>query len=290
MKSSLHWSWKRLLYLSLFLLLTPPLQAQKVQPRPPTLPSAPRIQTTAAPRMPEVIEIKLEALFTGISNGIVEGSFRELFAGTPFEKDFELSNRLIDTTKNSLKHFGNMRTYTIFEVKKYSSHLIRVTYLTHHHHKHIRWQFLFTSNDSDWQLVNFDIDDMRNFLPKDPIKIPPPGPTQLRVEKFFLKLQNDKIRMAFNDFLNGTGLLQQPRMIENFINQVEVATKEYGKMSRYELFDNRSLKLDTKLLTYVTYLENKPLRWQLFYQAIDHENWELTNLRVDDLLVVSLLE
>ena len=276
------------LVLGIFLVI--PSRAQKISPRPPTLPSSPRIQTTTAPTMPDSVESELEGLLNGIRSGIVEASFRNFFANTVFERDFELSNQLITMTKNSLEHFGNINTYTIFEVKNFTSNLIRITYLTHHTKKQLRWQFLYASIEDQWQLVNFDIDDLRNFLASDPLAIPPPPIVKAQIEKFFLSIKSDKTREGFNDFLINTGLLQQPRTIENFISQVDVSFQEYGKMTKFDLFDNRSLSLDTRLLTYVAYLEKRPLRWQFFYRVVDRNNWELTNLRLDDLLVVSLLD
>ncbi|MEM9399226.1 MAG: hypothetical protein AAF984_03385 [Verrucomicrobiota bacterium] len=267
--------------------------ASAVEPRAPSLPTTPRIDTSleANKEVPQQVQEKINRLFEGIREGRIEGSFRELFHGTQFQKQSELSDQILEMAKGSIEHFGNISEVVPYSNKSYGSRIIRTTHLTLHPKKQLRWQFVYCALDgSAWQLINLNVDDLRHFLPDEPITSQPPASAQIKLEKFFLSIQNRQVRQGFELLLEGTGLVQQPGTMDQFIGNIENAISEYGAMNAYELYDNRPLGLDIRLLTFIAFLRDEPLRWQFFYRVRSRNDWEIINLRVDDLLDDTLVQ
>jgi hypothetical protein len=120
---------------------------------------------------------------------------------------------------------------------------------------------------------------------------PPPPSIQLKMEKFFLKVQAGEVKKGFADLLEETEYRNQSELADSFVSDTQKAVKLYGAPQGYELFDNQKYGNRLKVVTYLLYLEAKPLRWRMvFYATKDLSSWRLINLRVDDLFDESILQ
>lgn len=128
-----------------------------------------------------------------------------------------------------------------------------------------------------------------SLLPREPSTEAPPSDIQLRVERFFIALQNKEILAAFDDLLRGSEFSDQKELVEGFVQDTRKAIELYGDFVGHELFDNRPIGARLILLTYFSHLRKKPLRWRFVFYSPTGSEWSIINLRVDDLLDESIL-
>lgn len=271
------------------LLILPALRGEeKVQPRAPNIVTHPR--QPASVDLPAPVEDRLETFFRSLKARHTERAFRNFFKGTQFEKQTELADGFVQAADGAFKTFGAMTAHSRYEIRKYGTRIIRVTYITFLAHKQLRWQFLYSVlDDSGWKLINLNVDDLRLFWTDDPIPLNPPSSIQVQIEKFFISVQDKKVSDAFANLLKNTGLDDKPDWVAAFVQNVETALREFGPMSAYELYDNRLLGNEVRMLTYIMFLRDEPLRWQFYYRLRGHDDWILINLRLDDMLDETLL-
>ncbi|MDR0532812.1 MAG: hypothetical protein LBH01_02555 [Verrucomicrobiales bacterium] len=274
---------KKLLFLCLATLLaTLPLPAQT---------SAGRLKPNlAGEALPLPIAKQIGLFFTNLQNNNVKHAYDDLFKGTRQSSDSDLINDFVTMTNNTIGKFGNIDSYELIDTRSFGSRLLAVAYLTRHHDKFYRWQFIYQSaNGSDWLLNNMAVDDLRAFLPSYPTNLPPPDNIQIKMEKFFLSIQNRAIDNAFNDITKGSSLDGSGEQISAFISKTNLALANFGAMKQYELFDNRPLGKNLRLLTYLSTLELQTLRWQFVFTVDKDNKWNLLTIRVDDQIAAGII-
>jgi hypothetical protein len=240
--------------------------------------------------LPLPIAKQIGLFFTNIQNNNVRHAYDELFKGTRQAADTELITDFVTMTNNTVTKFGNIDSYELIDTRSFGSRLLNVSYLTRHRDKFYRWQFICQSaNGNDWLLTNMGVDDMRALLPAYPVNLPPPDYIQIKMEKFFLSIQNHATEAAFNDITKGSPLASSAGQISAFVAKTNLALTNYGAMKHYEPFDNRPLGKNLRLLTYLSTLELQPLRWQFVFTVDKDGKWNLLTIRVDDQIAAGII-
>ncbi|MDD5262242.1 MAG: hypothetical protein PHD76_10400 [Methylacidiphilales bacterium] len=244
-----------------------------------------RLKTPGQTETPQKITNQLEKFFNTIQAGDAKLAFFGLFEGSKLEKEGEVVDKSVSITENTLQKCGRLESYDPMESRLYGTRLLSVSYITVHGDKFFRWAFIYQNpSGNDWSLIKFSVDNMRDFLPAYPIATNPPDNIQLKLEKFFLALESDRTDDGFNDLVKDSVLQNSTDQVSAFVAKTNEALKGYGKMKSYELFDNRQICRKLRLLTYISYLEHKPLRWQFVFTTAKDGKWSLQNVRVDDQL------
>lgn len=127
-----------------------------------------------------------------------------------------------------------------------------------------------------------------NLIPREASNKQPPAPVQLRMEKFFLAIQNKQIQEGYNTLLADSELDSKEEQVRDLISKTSNVLAEIGPLTSYELYDNRSAGSRMIALIYFSYQAKKPLRWRFVFYAATPEQWRVINLSVDDLVAESL--
>jgi hypothetical protein len=199
-------------------------------------------------------------------------------------------DQITATSRKSVQEFGSYTAYEFTGSTAYGEKSMIISYVTEMPKKLLQWRFFFYSpGGTQWTLANIKVDDFRNFLPHDANNQAPPAPIQMQVEKFFVNLLSNNTRQGMETLLKDSAVPDYQNSIEEFIRLVETSTTEYGAMQSYELYDRTQVGRRHVLLTYFSYLETEPLRWQFVYRLEGPGEWILVNLRFDDLLDEAVL-
>jgi hypothetical protein len=118
---------------------------------------------------------------------------------------------------------------------------------------------------------------------------PPPPAVQMKVEKFFLGIQEGKIDDSFTDLFAGSKLTEKQDQLDNLVTKTKGVIKEIGPANGYELINNESISSRLLVLSYFSYHPEKPLRWRIIFYAGKPDEWRVINLTVDDLVSESAL-
>jgi len=240
--------------------------------------------------VPLPIAKQIGLFFTNIQNNNVKHAYDELFKGTRQANDADLIGDFVTMTNNTVEKFGNIDSFELIDSRNFGSRLLAVSYLTRHRDKFYRWQFIYQSaNDGDWLLNNMAVDDLRAFLPAYPVNLAPPADIQIKMEKFFLSIQNRAVDAAFNDITKGSPLDGSTEQISAFISKTNLALTNFGAMKHYELFDNRPLGKNLRILTYLSTLETQTLRWQFVFTVDKNDKWTLLTIRLDDQIAAGII-
>ncbi|MDR2463191.1 MAG: hypothetical protein LBD30_05375 [Verrucomicrobiales bacterium] len=246
--------------------------------------------STSANDAPRQITRQIGLFYTNLQNNNVRHAYDELFKGTRQASNPELVSDLVRMTEDTVAKYGNLDTSELLETRAYGTRLLNVSFLTRHQDKFYRWQFIYQSADGeDWRLNNMAVDDLRAFLPSYPVNQPPPADIQLKMEKFFLALQNLTTVAAFDDLTKDSPLELSTGQVSAFVAKTNLALGNYGGMKYYELFDNRPLGKGMRLLTYLSTLELQTLRWQLVFTVSDSGKWTLLTIRLDDQIAAGII-
>lgn len=279
------------LILFLFFCFTPDFlsaQTLELKPKDPLPPSRPRPGKSVA--VPEVIQQKTVLFFSNLKKNKPRIAFFKLFDGTQFATEGNLIDKFVKGASASFEQYGPIQRYEMVSAEKPTERLFILTYVTELQTKFLRWRLLFfTPVGNEWKLVNLKIDDMREFLPSSPISSKPPSSVILLIENFFLSLQNNNVSKGFKTLLKDSKVSQAEEWQQLFIKKTNQALQDYGKMISYDLYDNRPIGSNIRILTYFSYLETEPLRWQFIFETPKNKKWKLINVRLDDLLDESLL-
>ncbi|MDR1190684.1 MAG: hypothetical protein LBK60_03335 [Verrucomicrobiales bacterium] len=262
------------------LLLTVSLWAQNARLTP----------ATGVSDAPRQITRQIGLFYTNLQNDNIRHAYNELFKGTRQATDAALINDLFRMTEETIARHGNLDTYELIEARAYGTRILDLACLTRHKDKFYRWQFIYQSADGDdWRLNNMAVDDLRAFLPAYPIAQPPPADLQIKMEKFFLAVQNRATAAAFQNITKGSPLEFSTEQIAAFVAKTNLALGNYGGLKHYELFDNRPLGKGMRLLTYLSALEQQSLRWQFVFTVSEAGQWTLLTIRVDDQIVAGII-
>jgi hypothetical protein len=126
-------------------------------------------------------------------------------------------------------------------------------------------------------------------IPRTPVKDPPPPDVQVQMEKFFLSLQNNQTKEAYEALLTGSDLENKQLQLNELIEKTTRAIQEIGPMTAYELLDSRIAGTRLVSVTYFSYHDKKPLRWRFIFYASLPDQWRLINHSVDDLISEAFL-
>ncbi|MEO0453120.1 MAG: hypothetical protein AAFY98_03150 [Verrucomicrobiota bacterium] len=242
--------------------------------------------------VPEAIHRSIASFLQEIMNGNLQSAYFEFFDGTSLGTQLEAQNQFVSATRDSIKNFGPFQSYALIDVKQPTERILLPSYLTVQEGKLLRWQLVyFRPSGSKWVLANLKVDDWRNYLAlaPQPSASPPPDLIRSSLGEFFLLLQSDQIRKAFEQILGASEIPNVEETKEAFITRTEEAFSQYGRLRSYDFYDNKDIGSNLRLLTYFAYVDSEPLRWQFFYR-VENGKWDLINLRIDDLLDEALLE
>jgi len=128
----------------------------------------------------------------------------------------------------------------------------------------------------------------RNIMPlstnHSPHPIQPPPEIAASINQFFKNLHGGDYPTAYQTFLAGTRLGQQPEKMSVFISKTQEAFGIYGALSDAEIYDNYSIGSNVLVLTYLSRHSIQPLRWRFIYYRPDKQ-WGLINMGFDDVLL-----
>jgi len=128
-----------------------------------------------------------------------------------------------------------------------------------------------------------------NLLPRDASAKQPPASVQLRMEKFFLSIQNKQIQEAYTTLLSDSQLESKEEQVKELITKTSNVLAEIGPVTYWEIYDNRTAGSRMISLIYFSYQDKKPLRWRFIFYASTPDQWRVINLSVDDLVAESFL-
>jgi len=272
-------------------LLTAPATAQKPAPFRPVEPVDTRRTAGSETGLPPRVEERVQAFFTSLTTQTPEQAFFRLFEGTKFASEKDIIDAYTEAARNEIGSSGKIKFFNHFETRKIGDRIVLTTHIVEHERRLMRWRLMFYSPvGNEWKLINLKVDDLRNFHPATPSASRPPEAVALKIEKFFIHLQSGDPAAAFQEITAGTDLAAKKDLIDAFIGRTQEAGQEHGKISSYELLDNRPLNPRHRLLTCLAATEREPLRWQFFFKVDPQTgSWLLHNIRVDDLFDESFL-
>ncbi|MEM1157951.1 MAG: hypothetical protein AAF649_10010 [Verrucomicrobiota bacterium] len=263
------------------------LHAQKIQLRDSTVAN---VRDARTAELPAEITTRLESFFSQLLESAPETAFFTLFQNTPFNDKNEVIEQITATSRKSVAELGSYTGYEFISAESFGEKAMTISYITEMPKKLLRWRFFFYSpGGTQWTLANLKVDDYRNYLTREPNRQPPPAPTQLQIEKFFVHLLSADTRQGMEGLLQGSEVPDFQQSIEKFITLIDTARIEYGEMQSYEFYDRTKVGSRYVLLTYFAYHKTEPLRWQFTYRLDGPGKWTLVNLRFDDLLDESVL-
>ncbi len=240
--------------------------------------------------LPAAITTRLESFFSQLLKETPETAFFTLFQNTPFNDKNEVIEQITATSRKSVEELGTYTSYEYLDAQTYGEKAMTISYITEMPKKLLRWRFFFYSpGGTEWTLANLKVDDLRNYLTREPNRQAPPSAIQLQIEKFFISLLSADTRTGMEGLLTGSGVPDYQQSIEKFIQLVDTSRIEYGEMQAYELYDRTKVGSRHVLLTYFAYHKTEPLRWQFIYRLEGPGEWTLVNLRFDDLLDEAVL-
>ena len=273
------------LLICLMLLFSTVIHGEEARVKPSDTSVTQRLKTPGQSEVPTKITRQLEKFFDTLKNNEVKMAFLNLFAGGKFEKEGEIVEKSVSITENTLQKCGKLELYELMDSHAYGTRILSVSYITVHGDKFFRWTFLYQNpSGSEWSLSKFSVDNLRDFLPAYPLAMQPPKDLQLKIEKFFLGIESNRSTDAFAELVKDSPLQNSVEQLSAFATKTDEAVKGYGKMQYYELFDNRQICSKLRMLTYISCLEHKPLRWQFIFTTGKDGKWSLQNVRVDDQL------
>ena len=128
----------------------------------------------------------------------------------------------------------------------------------------------------------------RNIMPlttnHKPNPVQPPAEIAGPINQFFKNLHGGDYPNAYQTFLAGTKLGQQPEKMSVFISRTQEAFGIYGALNDAEIYDNYSVGSNVLVLTYLSRHSIQPLRWRFIYYRAD-KSWTLINMGFDDVLL-----
>jgi hypothetical protein len=273
---------KAAVFLLLSVLAAPLLDAQT---------AAGRLKPAAGSgEVPPQISRQTGLFFANVQNNNMRDGYVDLFNGTWQAAVSVLVGVFVEMSTKTVGKFGNIDSFELIDSRAFGTRLLDVAYLTRHHDKFYRWQFIYQAvGNGNWLLTNMAVDDLRALLPAYPASLPPPDDIQIRMEKFFLALQNRAVDDAFRELVKGSPLAGSAEQTAAFIAKTKLAFANYGAMNHYELFDHRPLGKGLRLLTYFNTLDLQTLRWQFIFTVDARGQWTLLTIRLDDQIAAGII-
>ncbi|MDZ4744132.1 MAG: hypothetical protein SGI98_12045 [Verrucomicrobiota bacterium] len=98
------------------------------------------------------------------------------------------------------------------------------------------------------------------------------------VDHFFTTLKQDKVTQAFDDILTNTKVKDRTSEVNDMKAKTTTLLLEFGKVQDYELVNVKKIGSRIFVLTFLSYSEAYPLRWNMtFYKP--SETWRLIDIR-----------
>jgi hypothetical protein len=109
-----------------------------------------------------------------------------------------------------------------------------------------------------------------------------PSSVQSKIETFMKALVKGQTQSAYFQLLDGTSMGSQKEAIDRFVEATRESVSNYGAFVSYEPILNTQPTENLLLPTYMTFQENKILRWQFVFFRPSGSEWVLANIKVDD--------
>ncbi|MEM6820890.1 MAG: hypothetical protein AAF558_02950 [Verrucomicrobiota bacterium] len=110
-----------------------------------------------------------------------------------------------------------------------------------------------------------------------------PGDVTGRLETFFQKLMQDSPEIAFFALFQGTPFNDKNEVIDKIVATSRKSVEQFGAYTSYEFSDSNFLGKKSLLVTYMTEMPKKVLRWRFYFYSPAGTEWTLANLKVDDM-------
>lgn len=104
-----------------------------------------------------------------------------------------------------------------------------------------------------------------------------------RCEGFFNKLIRDTPETAFFYLFDNTAFNDKKEVIDNIVATSRGSVNEFGAYTSHEFIGVRHFGEKSFVLSYLTEMPKKLLRWRFYFFSIGGTDWQLGNLKVDDL-------
>ncbi len=109
-----------------------------------------------------------------------------------------------------------------------------------------------------------------------------PAAVQLKIETFLQALVEGQTSSAYFQLFDGTSMGTQKEAIDRFVEATRESVSNYGNFVSYEAILSRQPTENLLLPAYMTFQENKILRWQFVFFRPSGSGWVLANIKVDD--------
>lgn len=109
-----------------------------------------------------------------------------------------------------------------------------------------------------------------------------PAPVQNKIETFLHSLVENQTQSAYYALFEGTAMGTQKEAIDKFVEATRESVSNYGNFVSYEPILGRQPTENLLLPSYMTFQENKILRWQFVFFRPSGSQWILANIKVDD--------
>jgi hypothetical protein len=109
-----------------------------------------------------------------------------------------------------------------------------------------------------------------------------PSSVQQKIESFLQSLIKGQTQSAYFNLLDGTSMGTQKEAIDRFVEATRESASNYGSYASYEFVETRQPTENLLLPSYMTFQENKILRWQFVFFRPTGSKWVLANIKVDD--------
>lgn len=98
------------------------------------------------------------------------------------------------------------------------------------------------------------------------------------VDRFFSTLKQDKVAQAFDEILTNTKVKDRVSEVNEMKAKTNTLLLEFGKVQDYELVNVRKVGSRIFVLTFLSYSEAYPIRWNMtFYKPA--EVWRLIDIQ-----------
>ena len=107
------------------------------------------------------------------------------------------------------------------------------------------------------------------------------SPIEKRIENFFNSLKKEQTSLAFSKLLENSPIAKNKANITKLVNETDQTLKKYGKIKEFEKIKKDSIGSRNVRLTYFSYSDNFPLKWEIYFYS-GKSGWQILDFNLNN--------
>ena len=107
------------------------------------------------------------------------------------------------------------------------------------------------------------------------------SPIEKRIENFFNSLKKEQTNLAFSKLLENSPIAKDKANITKLVNETDQTLKKYGKIKEFEKIKKDSIGSRNVRLTYFSYSDNFPLKWEIYFYS-GKSGWQILDFNLNN--------